>query len=71
MCAVSGCLGEPAVIDHDHACCPGENSCGQCVRALLCIYCNTGIGYFKDEPERLEQAAAYLRDAAKRHLGVA
>jgi hypothetical protein len=28
-------------VDHDHACCPGENTCGQCVRGLLCNFCNT------------------------------
>ena len=40
-------------IDHDH-------DAGQ-VRRLLCSNCNTGLGLFKDNPELLETAAAYLR----------
>lgn len=47
-------------IDHDHSCCPGEKSCGRCVRGVVCSGCNLGMGCFKDSTERLMQAAAYL-----------
>jgi hypothetical protein len=33
------------------------------IRGILCIGCNQGIGQFQDDPELLERAAAYLRQA--------
>lgn len=47
-------------VDHDHGCCPGKRSCGKCIRGLLCTSCNTGLGNFRDSPELLAAASAYL-----------
>ena len=48
-------------VDHDHACCSGFETCGLCVRGLLCGACNQMIGLAKDEPRVLESASAYLK----------
>jgi hypothetical protein len=33
-------------VDHDHQCCDlGRNSCGRCVRDLLCTSCNVSLGH--------------------------
>lgn len=48
-------------VDHDHSCCPGKsNSCGECVRGLLCNKCNVAIAMFEDDPIRMREAAAYV-----------
>lgn len=52
-------------IDHDHACCPGEQSCGKCVRGILCRSCNTALGYAKDSTETLEGMIAYLKKSCE------
>lgn len=52
------------VVDHDHDCCASKGSCGRCVRGLLCGKCNSGIGMFKDSPELLRKAIAYLEKYA-------
>jgi hypothetical protein len=50
--------GQVIFIDHDHACCPDEKkSCGECVRGLLCLSCNTALGIIE---RKLATARAYL-----------
>lgn len=54
-------------VDHDHACCPGDRSCGKCIRGLSCHRCNTGIGAFEDDPDLMLRVAINL-EAANRRL---
>ena len=63
VCAICGKLnvdGKYLTVDHDHQCCNSDKSCGKCLRGLLCTYCNTGLGGFKDEPELLRKSIVYL-----------
>jgi hypothetical protein len=34
-------------VDHDRRCCPGDKSCGKCIRGLLCGSCNPKIGFYE------------------------
>ena len=59
VCAI--CRREaPLTVDHDHACCEGDSSCGECVRGLLCNPCNRALGFFGDDLKRIRAAAKYL-----------
>ncbi|MFC4114136.1 endonuclease domain-containing protein [Nonomuraea zeae] len=59
-CNACGDAGGELHIDHDHSCCPGPRSCGQCIRGVLCMSCNTALGHVKDDAGRLEALANYL-----------
>lgn len=72
MCANNSCRSrDPGAgrknmcIDHDHSCCSGQNSCGKCIRGLLCMSCNLMLGHAKDRESVLFGLVEYLR------LGVA
>lgn len=51
--------GKQLAVDHDHACCDGSRSCGECVRGLLCSGCNRGL-YFVEKHSWRIPALAYL-----------
>lgn len=53
-------------IDHDHNCCPGTKSCGECIRGLLCTTCNTGIGMLRDDPVTMRAAADYVETTLRK-----
>jgi len=51
VCAI---CGEPPktkrlAVDHDHECCPPikDGCCGKCIRGLLCLQCNTKLGWLE------------------------
>jgi len=60
-CPICQILLERPYVDHNHVCCPNENSCGQCVRGLLCFTCNRLLANCKDNPEILKRAISYLQ----------
>lgn len=48
-------------VDHDHDCCKGPKSCGNCIRGLLCGGCNGRLLVAaRNNPAILRKAAEYL-----------
>lgn len=66
-CAICGTT-DPGVVRGGHLSIFRVDHCHKtgAVRGLLCHPCNAGIGLLGDDPQRIDQAAAYLR----RHQGV-
>lgn len=51
-------------IDHNHSCCAGKNSCGECIRGLLCDRCNRAVGLLDDSWARAYAVVQYLFETA-------
>lgn len=47
-------------VDHDHDCCPGKESCGMCVRGLLCPSCNKALGFARNDIGILNSLMVYV-----------
>ena len=49
-------------IDHDHKCCNSvkRETCGKCVRGILCSSCNKALGLFKESSIILQTATEYV-----------
>ncbi len=47
-----GNKGRALAVDHDHK--------TKKIRGLLCVFCNRGLGYFRDNTILLKQALKYL-----------
>lgn len=68
ICANPGC-NEAAkdqrngvlVVDHDRSCCSGTNSCGTCLRGLLCQGCNKALGLLKEDMDRILGLINYIK----------
>lgn len=47
-------------VDHDHRCCSGQDSCGQCIRGIICRDCNMAMPHRLDA-FKAQGIADYLR----------
>lgn len=48
-------------VDHDHRCCPGQYTCGKCVRSLICHRCNMVLGQIGDDVSILQSMIDYIQ----------
>jgi|SRR6185436_19392781 len=60
VCEIS-LQGKKICIDHDHSCCPGWNTCGKCIRGILCYGCNTAEGLLKSDPVIISKLLEYVK----------
>jgi len=49
-------------VDHDHACCDKELTCGNCNRGILCANCNRKVGFLEETLKDTKGELRPLRD---------
>lgn len=58
-----GLCGDSAdlMIDHEHSCCGYDYGCRDCIRGLLCDFCNRLLGRIEQKPLLARRFADYLQ----------
>lgn len=54
------CGDEATSVDHNHECCPGVKTCGNCIRGVLCTKCNLLEGKLSSNKELVIKILKYL-----------
>jgi len=54
-------------VDHDHSCCAGSTTCGNCLRAILCPRCNVAVGYLETHPD-IQSLLDYVKNPPRIQL---
>jgi hypothetical protein len=62
VCKICSSDSPRFVVDHDHNCCKDKNTCGKCIRGIICENCNRALGLIKDSKETLKSMIEYLGD---------
>lgn len=60
VCKICNDDSKKFVVDHDHRCCAGKNTCGKCVRGIICDNCNKALGLINDSTEIAINIVRYL-----------
>ena len=62
--------GRNLAVDHDHECCPGHTSCGECTRGALCWTCNKFLQHIGDDPDTLLRGVEYLKNPPAKRTSI-
>ena len=60
ICGGTNASGRLLAVDHNRRCCDHHESCGRCVRGLLCSNCNTALGLMSDDLMTVARIESYL-----------